>query len=71
MNSDTQGEPGLVSVTILRDAVHPNHFALLVSCLSEGDLAKHLEAAHTRMFRNDLQPLIGSPCATIVTTAMQ
>jgi quinol monooxygenase YgiN len=70
MNSDTQGEPGLVSFTILRETVHPNHFALLETWKSEADYDKHLAAAHTRKFRNDLQPLIGSPYDTIVTTAM-
>ena len=69
MNSDTQGEPGLVSFTILRETVHPNHFALLESWKSESDFAKHLAAVHTRTFRNNLQPLIGSPYDTIVTTA--
>ena len=71
MNSDTQGEPGLSSFTILRETVHPNHFALLETWKSEADYDKHLAAAHTRKFRNDLQPLIGSPYDTIVTTAMQ
>jgi quinol monooxygenase YgiN len=70
MNSDTQGEPGLSSFTILRETVHPNHFALLETWKSEADYGKHLAAAHTRKFRNDLQPLIGSPYDTIVTTAM-
>ena len=71
MNSETQGEPGLVSFTILRETVHPNHFALLETWKSEADFSKHLAAAHTRKFRNDLQPLIGSPYDTIVTTAME
>ena len=71
MNADTQGEPGLISFTILRETGRPNHFALLEMWNTEADFAKHLAASHTRKFRNDLQPLIGSPYDTIVTTAMR
>ena len=69
MNADTQGEPGLVSFTVLRETGRPNHFAVLEIWKSDADFAKHLAAAHTRKFRNDLQPLIGSPYDTTVTTA--
>lgn len=70
MNADTQNEPGLIAFTILRETGRPNHFALLEMWKSEGDYATHLAAAHTRKFRNELQPLIGSPYDTLVTTAM-
>lgn len=71
MNADTQGEPGLVSFTVLRETGRPNHFALLEMWGSEADFAKHLSTAHTRKFRKDLQPLIGSPYDTIVTSAVR
>jgi quinol monooxygenase YgiN len=71
MNVDTQGEPGLVSFTILRETGRPNHFALLEVWNTEADFARHLATGHTRKFRDALQPLIGSPYDTVITTAMR
>ena len=71
MNADTQGEPGLISFTILRETGRPNHFALLEVWKSEADFARHLAATHTRQFRDALQPLIGSPYDTVITTALR
>ena len=71
MNADTQGEPGLISFTILRETGRPNHFALLEVWKSEADFARHLATPHTRKFRDALQPLIGSPYDTVITTAMR
>jgi len=69
MNADSQSEPGLVSFTVRRETVHGNHFALYEIWKSEADLATHLAVPHTRQFRKDLQPLIGSPYDPLVTTA--
>jgi quinol monooxygenase YgiN len=67
MNADTQNDPGLVSFTILRETGRPNHFTLLEVWKTDAAFNAHLAAAHTRAFRNALQPLIGSPYATFVT----
>ncbi len=71
MNADTQNEPGLISFTILRETQRPNHFGLLEIWKNQAAYATHLAAAHTRKFRDDLQPLIGSPYDTLVTTAFK
>jgi quinol monooxygenase YgiN len=67
MNADTQHDPGLVSFTILRETGRPNHFTLLEVWKTDAAFNAHLAAAHTRAFRDALQPLIGSPYATFVT----
>jgi quinol monooxygenase YgiN len=67
MNADTQHDPGLVSFTILRETGRPNHFTLLEVWRTDAAFNAHLASAHTRAFRNALQPLIGSPYATFVT----
>lgn len=68
MNADTQREPGLVSFSILRETKHGNHFTLIEVWKNEQAFDAHTQADHTRQFRADLQPLIGSPYGTIVTT---
>jgi quinol monooxygenase YgiN len=68
MNADTQKEPGLISFTILRETGRPNHFTLLEVWQDEAAFAAHLASPHTRQFRKDLQPHIGSPYDTLVTT---
>lgn len=70
MDSDTQKDPGLISFTVLQEIERPNHFTLLEVWKDEKALNAHEQAAHTRQFRNDLQPLIGSPYDTLVTKAM-
>jgi quinol monooxygenase YgiN len=70
MNSDTQKEPGLLSFTVLQEIDRPNHFTLLEVWKNETAFNAHEQAAHTRQFRNDLQPLIGSPYDTLVTKTM-
>jgi quinol monooxygenase YgiN len=67
MNTETQKEPGLISFTILRETQRPNHFTILEMWKSEAAFSMHLSAPHTRKFRDDLQPLIGSPYDTLVT----
>ncbi|WP_158601885.1 putative quinol monooxygenase [Pararobbsia silviterrae] len=68
MNADTQRDPGLVSFAILQETLHGNHFTLYEVWKDERAFDAHTQAAHTREFRSDLQPLIGSPYETIVTT---
>lgn len=70
MNADTQAEPGLVSFSILQETAHPNHFTLYEVWKSNQAFETHTQAAHTLEFRNDLQPLIGSPYETLVTTSV-
>jgi quinol monooxygenase YgiN len=67
MNAETQKDPGLISFTILRETQRPNHFTILEMWKSAAAFSAHLSAPHTRKFRDDLQPLIGSPYDTLVT----
>jgi quinol monooxygenase YgiN len=67
MNADTQHDPGLISYIILRETDHPNHFTILEVWKDDAAFNAHELAAHTRKFRNDLQPLIGSPYNILIT----
>jgi quinol monooxygenase YgiN len=71
MNTDTAQEPGLISFTILQEPARPNHFTLLEVWKNEKAFDAHELAPHTRAFRNDLQPLIGSPYDTLVTKKIE
>jgi quinol monooxygenase YgiN len=71
MNADTQGDSGLVSFSILQESAHPNHFTLYEVWKNSQAFESHTQAAHTLEFRNDLQPLIGSPYETLVTTPVR
>jgi len=61
----------LISFTILQEPARPNHFTLLEVWENEKAFDAHELAPHTRAFRNDLQPLIGSPYDTLVTKKVE
>ncbi len=58
---DSQSEPGEMRILVLQQDGRPNHFTLLEEWRAQADYDTHLGAAHTRHFREALQPMLGSP----------
>ena len=48
-----------------------NHFTVMEAWASDDDLAAHAAAAHTRKYRDTLQPISGSPLDERVLRAVE
>ena len=57
----SRDEQGNVRFDVLQHAQRGNHFTVVEHWRSEGSLDEHVAAAHTREYRDALQPLTGSP----------
>ena len=54
-------DPGVLRFEILREPARPNHFTIVSVWADQAAFEGHLIAEHTRKFRGELQPLLGSP----------
>jgi quinol monooxygenase YgiN len=54
-------ERGAVRVDVLQHVMRPNHFTVVETWRDERALELHAAAAHTRQYRDALQPVSGSP----------
>lgn len=54
-------EQGNLRFDVLQHATRGNHFTVVESWTSQGTLDAHAAAAHTRQYRDALQPISGSP----------
>ena len=54
-------EPGNLRFDVLQHAMRANHFTVVESWASQAALDAHAAAAHTRQYRDALQPITGSP----------
>ena len=59
--SDTRKDKGVVRFELLDDISRKNHFTLVGVWENQAAFEAHLEAAHTKEFREKLQPMLGSP----------
>ncbi len=59
--ADTRKDPGVTRAELLVQTNRPNHMVLEVVFQNEAAYEKHVQAQHTREFRNKLIPIIGSP----------
>lgn len=59
--SDSHKDPGCVRIEVVRQQGHPNHYMVLSVWISQADFDAHTAAAHTRAFREKIQPSLGSP----------
>ena len=57
----TSKEPGCLRFEVLQQSGHANHFAVVGVWKDQAAFDEHEAAAHTRKFRELLQPLLGSP----------
>jgi quinol monooxygenase YgiN len=59
--ADTRKEPGAVRVEVLTQISRPNHFTIVEVWKDKQAYEAHEAAAHTRKFREEMLPLLGSP----------
>jgi quinol monooxygenase YgiN len=54
-------EPGNLRFDVLQHMMRANHFTVVETWRDQAALDAHVAAAHTRRYRDELQPLTGSP----------
>lgn len=59
--ADNRKDTGFVRFEALRDVARANHFAIVEVWQSKQAYDAHLTAAHSKRFREQLQPWLGSP----------
>ena len=59
--TDSVKDPGAVRFELLREPNRINHFTIVEVWQSRQAFETHLIAAHTKSFREKIQPLLGSP----------
>ena len=59
--ADSRKEAGCTRFEVVRQQGRPNHYMILSLWHSQADFDAHTAAAHTRAFREKLQPSLGSP----------
>jgi quinol monooxygenase YgiN len=66
----SRDEEGNLRFDVLQHLQRGNHFTVVEHWRTEAALDEHVEAAHTREYRDALQPLTGSPLDERVYTAI-
>jgi quinol monooxygenase YgiN len=64
-------EAGNVRFDVVQHTMRANHFTVVETWQSQQAFDAHVAAAHTRQFRDELQPFTGSPLDERVYTAIQ
>jgi quinol monooxygenase YgiN len=59
--ADSRQDPGVVRFEAFQQEGHPNHFTIFEVWQNRKAFDAHSAAAHTRRFRQALQPVLGSP----------
>jgi quinol monooxygenase YgiN len=54
-------DKGNIRFDVLQHAMRANHFTVVETWQSQSALDAHAAAAHTRQYRDQLQPMTGSP----------
>jgi len=69
--ADSRKDPGVVRFELLQDLSRKNHFTLVEVWENQKAFDAHLEAEHTKQFREKLQPMLGSPFDERLHNSMQ
>ncbi len=64
-------DAGNLRFDVVQYTARPNHFTVIEQWRDQKALDAHVAAAHTRQYRDDLQPLTGSPLDERVFTAIE
>jgi quinol monooxygenase YgiN len=64
-------DDGNLRFDVVQFSQRPNHFTVIEQWRDQKALDTHVAAAHTRQYRDDLQPLTGSPLDERVYTAVE
>jgi quinol monooxygenase YgiN len=60
-SSASSKDPGYVRIDVMRDVDRTNHFAVVEVWRTRKEYEAHLGQAHTKQFREKIQPGLGSP----------
>jgi quinol monooxygenase YgiN len=66
-----RADPGNLRFDVLQHTMRANHFTIVETWDSQEALDAHVAAAHTRQYRDELQPLTGSPLDERVYKAVE
>jgi quinol monooxygenase YgiN len=69
--SDTHKDKGVVRFELFDDISRKNHFTMVGVWENQAAFDAHLEADHTKQFREKLQPMLGSPFDERLHSIMQ
>jgi quinol monooxygenase YgiN len=69
--SDSRKDKGVVRFELLVDVSRKNHFTIVSVWENQAAFDAHLEANHTKQFREKLQPMLGSPFDERLHSIMQ
>lgn len=58
---ESRSDKGVVRFELLGEPTRKNHFTIVSVWENQAAFDAHLEAEHTRKFREKLQPMLGSP----------
>jgi len=64
-------EEGNVRFDVIQHTMRANHFTIVETWQSQKAFDAHVKAAHTKQYRDELQPLTGSPLDERVYTAVE
>ena len=59
--TDSRKDAGAVRFEILRDVARTNHFSIVEVWQTQKAYDAHAAIGHTRLFREKIQPMLGSP----------
>jgi quinol monooxygenase YgiN len=68
---ESRRETGCLRFDVLQHAMRANHFTVIEMWRDQSALDAHVAAAHTRAYRDALQPISGSPVDERVYTAVE
>jgi quinol monooxygenase YgiN len=68
--ADSRNDKGSVRFELLGEPTRKNHFTVVSVWENQAAFEAHLEAEHTRKFREKLQPMLGSPFDERLHTAL-
>jgi len=68
---ESRREQGCLRFDVLQHAMRANHFTVVEAWRDQAALDFHVAAAHTRAYRDALQPISGSPVDERVYTAVE
>jgi quinol monooxygenase YgiN len=69
--AESHKDKGAVRFELLQDVSRKNHFTLVSVWENQAAFDAHLEASHTKQFRERLQPMLGSPFDERLHNVMQ
>jgi quinol monooxygenase YgiN len=58
---ESRKEPGNLRFDVVQHTMRANHFTVIEHWRNQAALDSHVAATHTRQYRDELQPLTGSP----------